>query len=162
MESKMIRSRKAFTMIELIFVIVIIGILASIAIPRLATTRDDAIISKTVSNLKILLYDAFSFYTSQSEVVWKNSKWEDVTNTLDSTQGATSTLDSPVRLYGEKGVVCFTISPNTDENGTILMVISNNTTDIICSKAQALAKKVGIINSLSQTKFILGGQSVTF
>lgn len=33
---------RAFTMIELIFVIVMIGILASIAIPKLAATRDDA------------------------------------------------------------------------------------------------------------------------
>ena len=34
--------RNAFTMIELIFVIVVIGILASIAVPRFAATRDDA------------------------------------------------------------------------------------------------------------------------
>lgn len=34
-------------MVELIFVIVIIGILASIAIPRLGATRDDAEIAKT-------------------------------------------------------------------------------------------------------------------
>lgn len=33
---------KAFTMIELIFVIVILGILAGVAIPRLSGTRDDA------------------------------------------------------------------------------------------------------------------------
>ncbi len=33
-------------MIELIFVIVIIGILAAVAIPRLAATRDDAKISQ--------------------------------------------------------------------------------------------------------------------
>ena len=39
-------NQKAFTMIELVFVIVIIGILAGIALPRLATTRDDAFISK--------------------------------------------------------------------------------------------------------------------
>jgi len=39
--------KKAFTMIELIFVIVIIGILAAIAIPKLAATRADAEVSAT-------------------------------------------------------------------------------------------------------------------
>jgi len=38
--------KKAFTMIELVFVIVVIGILAGVAIPKFAATRDDAIISK--------------------------------------------------------------------------------------------------------------------
>jgi len=38
--------KPAFTIIELIFVIVVLGILASIAVPRFAATRDDAIISK--------------------------------------------------------------------------------------------------------------------
>jgi prepilin-type N-terminal cleavage/methylation domain-containing protein len=35
--------RTAFTMIELIFVIVILGILASVAIPKLAGVQDDAL-----------------------------------------------------------------------------------------------------------------------
>jgi general secretion pathway protein G len=41
--------RKAFTMVELVFVIVILGILASVAIPKLAATRDDAQIVKARS-----------------------------------------------------------------------------------------------------------------
>ncbi len=45
--------KKAFTMMELIFVIVIIGILAAIAIPKLSATRDAAEISKIVANTKI-------------------------------------------------------------------------------------------------------------
>jgi general secretion pathway protein G len=36
----------AFTMVELVFVIVILGILAAVAIPRMAATRTDAVISK--------------------------------------------------------------------------------------------------------------------
>ena len=38
--------RYAFTMIELVFVIVVLGILAAIAIPKFAATRTDAQISK--------------------------------------------------------------------------------------------------------------------
>jgi len=41
----------AFTMIELVFVIVILGILAGVAIPRLAVTRDDAMIVKGKSQV---------------------------------------------------------------------------------------------------------------
>ena len=37
--------KKAFTMIELIFVIVIIGILSAVTLPRLSATRDDALIA---------------------------------------------------------------------------------------------------------------------
>ncbi len=39
-------SHSAFTMIELVFVIVILGILASVAIPKFSATRTDAEISK--------------------------------------------------------------------------------------------------------------------
>ncbi len=38
--------KRAFTMIELVFVIVVIGILAAIAVPKFAVTRDDAIVAK--------------------------------------------------------------------------------------------------------------------
>jgi len=44
-------SKKAFTMIELVFVIVVIGILAAIAIPKLAATRDDAVITKVSTTI---------------------------------------------------------------------------------------------------------------
>jgi len=37
-----VKNRKAFTMMELIFVIVVIGILTSVAIPKFAATRGDA------------------------------------------------------------------------------------------------------------------------
>lgn len=44
-------SKKAFTMIELIFVIVVLGILAAIAVPKMAATRDDANIAKGRSDI---------------------------------------------------------------------------------------------------------------
>ena len=42
---------KAFTLLELTFVIVIIGILSAVAIPRFAATRDDALVARGMSTL---------------------------------------------------------------------------------------------------------------
>jgi prepilin-type N-terminal cleavage/methylation domain-containing protein len=48
------RNEKGFTLIELLIVVVIIGILASIAIPKFANTKDKAYVATMKSDLRNL------------------------------------------------------------------------------------------------------------
>ena len=89
--------RKGFTMIELIFVIVILGILAAIAIPRLAATRDDAEVAKTLSNLSTLVSDVTSNYTAKGQFA---DNIKDMTNVV----GVASTSLKELNDAGAKTV----------------------------------------------------------
>jgi prepilin-type N-terminal cleavage/methylation domain-containing protein len=48
------RSRQGFTLIELLIVVVIIGILAAIAIPKFANTKEKAVVASMKSDLRNL------------------------------------------------------------------------------------------------------------
>ncbi|EGC6702112.1 prepilin-type N-terminal cleavage/methylation domain-containing protein [Campylobacter jejuni] len=58
--------RKAFTILELVFVIVILGILAAIALPKMSSSKDEAEVSKSLNNIKTLIND-ISIYTLKND-----------------------------------------------------------------------------------------------
>ena len=69
--------RHAFTMMELIFVIVILGILVAFAIPRLALTREDANFVQILANTKQLMSDVMMYNASQGGI---SNDIKDMTN----------------------------------------------------------------------------------
>jgi prepilin-type N-terminal cleavage/methylation domain-containing protein len=59
--------RKAFTLIELLIVVVIIGILAAIAIPKFANTKEKAVVASMKSDLSGLVTAQASFFSHNQD-----------------------------------------------------------------------------------------------
>lgn len=136
--------RKGFTMIELIFVIVILGILAAVAIPRLTATRDDATISKLAANLSTVVSDAGAYYTSQGLANWQAATWGVVSNVdLQNANNAMTTargvdIQTQVFLNSDATHNCFTII--TTDDGNLTIANGADTASAVCTGAQTIAR----------------------
>ena len=82
--------KKGFTLIELLIVVVIIGILAAIAIPKFANTKEKAYVAAMKSDLRNLV-------TAQEAYFSDNTTYASSTGTLvnyNSSTGVTVTITS--------------------------------------------------------------------
>ena len=95
--------KKAFTMIELIFVIVVMGILAAVAIPKFSSTRVDAQIAKGRSDIASIRSSIVS--ERQSRLIKGDSDW------ISALSGASSDLFDGNDTYHT--LLMYGISPGT-------------------------------------------------
>ena len=128
--------KKGFTMIELIFVIVILGILAAVAIPRLAATRDDAEISKAATNLSTVVSDITAYYTAKTEFASNVKNMTNVSLSGSATSGAKA--GGNLQLKGKDCIQIDAIDPTTTNIAYVHITKSTGTIDPLCDVLAAV------------------------
>lgn len=80
--------KKAFTILELVFVIIILGILAAIALPKLSSSKDEAQIAKALNNLRTFINDT-SLYALKNDSLASTKMMSNIAEIeeVDLTQG---------------------------------------------------------------------------
>ena len=145
--------RSAFTMIELIFVIVILGILSSIAIPRLSTTRDDAEVVRAAEEIRTLINDLAVYYTASGLF----GKLSDMTNVplVDASFNAFDANLTTKAYYSNSAHTekCISIQVSNDSGDLNITAESSNST--LCSSLNKVLK-----NSLKIHHF--GGSTISY
>ena len=135
--------KKAFTMVELIFVIVIIGILSAVAIPRLQMTRDDAVIAKNSQYIVGIMTEISSYIIAKGESKDDLTQMSSILQTLQSdTRVVVDTITKSAKVKIGDDVACITIKiDSTSTTDLLKTVFSVGTTDRICYQVQEFIKE---------------------
>jgi len=154
-------------MIELIFVIVIIGILAAVAIPKLAATRDDAKIANIIANTRTFIGDLGAYYTAQGSAAWdENGSIGAATNVDVGIGGCTGLGDENTTIGGSTFYLCdgeeacISFLAGTAGTAGQITITDEGGTGTVCSGVSSDPVIQGIVGPTGEGSQDFGGKSV--
>ncbi|MDD5716596.1 MAG: type II secretion system protein [Sulfuricurvum sp.] len=133
------RARKAFTMIELIFVIVILGVLAAVAMPRIAASRDDARASSLAQNIMSGAGEVAAYATSKGDIVNDLTEMSNGYKTLvDTGDAVNDTTNKKVTVSFGAVSDCITVQITASGGLDTLSIAKGASGDEKCDRLQGL------------------------
>ncbi|MCG3710601.1 type II secretion system protein [Aliarcobacter butzleri] len=117
--------KPAFSLLELIFAIVVLGIIVSVAVPKFLDTRDSALVSTIKRDVNTAINSIQSYYLL-------NQKIEKLTDAMEISDSNWKVED--LKLTDKNS--CLTIEVKTSSNQTknIELVVDSTKETIICKK----------------------------
>jgi len=149
--------KKAFTLIELIFVIVIIGLLAAVALPKFMTVTENA----KIKPLHEVANQVVNKSTSRYQLIQDASIQNAINNDPDlkkTLANLVSNVDKHFKWDANDSVFQVTYDTNkTATSNTVdttnTTIDNNTTTDVLCAKVERIAIQVPVTADANVTRY---------
>lgn len=115
---KTAKLKKGFSVLEIIFAIVILGVIASIAVPKLLSSKNDASLSSIKQDIRTITTSVQSYYIVHNKI-------EKISDAVSLNSSVWNITDKKI-VFSEKNTACVTIELTTEDETNILKVTLNS------------------------------------
>ncbi|MEV9616119.1 type II secretion system protein [Aliarcobacter butzleri] len=117
--------KPAFSLLELIFAIVVLGIIVSVAVPKFLDTRDSALVSTIKRDVNTAINSIQSYYLL-------NQKIEKLTDAMEISDSNWKVED--LKLTDKNSCLTIEVKTSSNETKNIELVVDSTKETTICKK----------------------------